>query len=190
MNTVPTIRPFLIGAALVVAAIGADLLLRANGSRAGGLLLLVPAYAGIAAAFVALFWGAPVVGAKLDLATKKLSRSDWVVVCALAVSLCLAVAGAILLDVHEPSAAFWRVYAASLVTVLLVPAGVTVVESVRASGRGKPPRPEDSRRGPTWLWLLLILAIAATTRLAESAASKPPPNASPCTREIVVKGNP
>ena len=159
MNSVPTIRRFLAGAALATIGVSGQMLLRGESRVVGGALLLAAAVL-----FTLLFWGKRITNAALDLrASDNLSRSDWIAAGSLAVAAGFSVAGLIVLDVREPSATFWAVYLAGLVTLIAAPVGVVVVERVRERGWGAP---------TTWLWLLAIVGVAALARLA-GLASQP-----------------
>ena len=150
----PTIRRFLIGAALALAAICGQLLLRGGSVLAGAALLL-----GCACLFAVLLGRGAPFGPAIQVRDGLLrNRTDRITAFAVAGAVCLAVSAWLLLDVYEPSRTFWRVYFASLFIVTTIPAGVAIAES---AGR----RPNRKT-----MWTLCavaaIVAMAAAVRMA------------------------
>ena len=102
MKSVPTIRQFLVGVALALAGIGGQLLVRAEFSVVGAVILL-----GGVCLFVFAFWGNPISSLLLNLDVDGWqSPRDWIAAGSLAVAVCLAIAGLAVVDVHEPSSTF------------------------------------------------------------------------------------
>lgn len=153
MNTVPTIRRFLVGAGLVFAAVSGQLLLR-DAAMAGAVLLVGGAFL-----FAVAFWRKTVIGPKLCLQGANGGHlRDWITLSGLALAVFLAIAAWLILDVREPSPSFWGIYLSSLIAVVGIPGGVAVVNGLRAS-RG-------SRRTPTLYWLIAIVVLASVARIA------------------------
>lgn len=151
MGSVPTIRRFILGAALVALGIGGQFLLRSEYTVVGAAVLL-----SAGALFSLLFWADRVTWTRDDGGPSAWTRGDWMALAAVAIAALLAAAGLILLDVHQPSAAFWRIYLVGLGALVCVPLGVVIMERVRTAGWGE---------RATWHWLLAVVGVAAMTRM-------------------------